>query len=44
MTPAEFLAWERKHELKHEYLGGRVYAMSGASLKHNIIASNLLTG
>ena len=43
MSPAEFLEWERKQEMKHEYLAGKIYAMSGASLRHNVIASNLYT-
>lgn len=32
---------ERQSEAKHEYLDGEVFAMTGASLKHNRIVSNL---
>jgi Uma2 family endonuclease len=37
----EFLAFERASEQKHELILGELYLMSGASFKHNIIASNL---
>lgn len=40
-TGEEYLAWEREAECKSEYLRGEIYAMSGAALNHNIIASNL---
>lgn len=36
----EFLAFERVSEQKHELILGELYPMSGASFKHNIIASN----
>jgi len=43
MTPEEYLAFERAHtDAKHEYLNGEITAMSGASLQHNIIVSNLV--
>lgn len=41
LTPDEYLAIERKAEFKSEYDNGYVYAMSGASREHNLIASNL---
>lgn len=41
MTVEEFLAAEVHFDVKHEYLGGAVYAMAGASEAHNIIAMNL---
>jgi Uma2 family endonuclease len=41
-SPAEYLAAERASEVKHEYLRGRVYAMAGASPKHNVICGNLI--
>jgi Uma2 family endonuclease len=37
----DYLAWEREADFKSEYLRGQIYAMSGAGLNHNIIASNL---
>lgn len=37
----EYLAFERASEAKHEFLDGRIYAMSGASRQHVRIAVNL---
>ena len=42
LTPAEYLEIERKSEIKHEYINGRMYAMPGASDPHNVIAINLI--
>lgn len=43
MTPAEYLAFERAQtDAKHEYLSGEITAMSGASLVHNLIVTNLV--
>lgn len=42
MTPDEYLAYERASlEGKHEYVGGEIFAMAGASRRHNLIAANL---
>jgi Uma2 family endonuclease len=38
----EYLAGEVVSPVKHEYLGGVVYAMAGARNVHNLIASNIL--
>jgi Uma2 family endonuclease len=38
----DFLAAELVSPVKHEYLGGVVYAMAGARNVHNLIASNVL--
>jgi Uma2 family endonuclease len=38
----DYLAGELKSPVKHEYLGGVVYAMAGARNVHNRIASNTL--
>lgn len=40
-TPEEYLALERAAEYKSEYLAGEIFAMSGASEAHNIIAGNI---
>jgi Uma2 family endonuclease len=36
----DYLAGELNSRVKHEYLGGFVYAMAGATNAHNLIASN----
>lgn len=41
MSEEEFLEAEHRYDVKHEYLGGMVYAMAGAGTPHNEIASNL---
>ncbi len=41
-TPEEYLATEREAIFKSEYYQGEVFAMSGASYNHNVIAANLL--
>jgi Uma2 family endonuclease len=38
----DYLAEELRAESRHEYLGGLVYAMAGASEEHNVIAANLM--
>lgn len=40
-SPTEYLALERKAERKSEYLSGEIFAMSGASEGHNLIAGNV---
>jgi Uma2 family endonuclease len=42
LTPEEYLAGEEAAETKHEYVGGVVYAMSGATNRHNILSMNAL--
>ncbi|HYN89674.1 MAG TPA: Uma2 family endonuclease [Ardenticatenaceae bacterium] len=41
LTPAEYLAYERRAEFKSEYFDGDVVAMVGASRKHNLIGINI---
>ncbi|MCY3740213.1 MAG: Uma2 family endonuclease [Candidatus Poribacteria bacterium] len=41
LTPEEYLAWERKADIKHEYLRGAIIAMSGASRAHSLIVTNI---
>lgn len=43
ISPKEYLAGELVSQVKHEYLGGVVHAMSGARAGHNSIALNILT-
>lgn len=41
LTPAEYLAIERKAGFRSEYFEGEMFAMSGASREHNLISVNL---
>jgi Uma2 family endonuclease len=43
ISAEDYLTQERIAMEKHEYYQGEIFAMSGASLKHNIIFSNLFT-
>jgi len=43
ISPAEYLAGEKKSPIKHEYIRGQVYAMAGASDPHVTIAGNLFS-
>jgi Uma2 family endonuclease len=42
-TPTEYLAWEEQQELRHEYINGEVYAMTGGTVNHGEIAVNFAT-
>lgn len=42
ITPQEYLALERESETKSEYYAGEVFALAGASPRHNLIAGNVL--
>jgi Uma2 family endonuclease len=41
MTVAEYFRFDEESEIKHEYVAGEVYAMSGATVRHNRIAGNV---
>ncbi len=41
MSEAEYLEFERSSEIKHEYLNGNVFDMTGASRAHNLISGNV---
>lgn len=42
LSPAEYLAFERQAETKHQYVAGEIFAMTGASARHNLIVANLV--
>jgi Uma2 family endonuclease len=42
LSPADYLAFERRAETKHEYVNGEVFAMTGASERHNLIVAHLI--
>ncbi|HNB89834.1 MAG TPA: Uma2 family endonuclease [Plasticicumulans sp.] len=41
MSLAAFLDWEATQPERHEYVRGEVFAMTGASDRHNLVAGNL---
>jgi Uma2 family endonuclease len=41
ISPEEYLRLERQSEHKSEYVNGEIFAMTGASLKHNLVAGNI---
>ena len=43
MSLDEFLAWEREQPEPYEYAGGVAIMMTGGSLDHSTIASNIWT-
>ena len=42
ISKEEYLFHERKTDTKHEYFQGEIFAMSGASFKHNRISTNTI--
>lgn len=44
ISPEEYLELEQAATEKHEYYRGEIFAMSGASLKHNRLFSNVFIG
>jgi Uma2 family endonuclease len=42
MSLDDYLAFEERSPLRHEYVAGEVYAMTGASTRHNLITLNLV--
>ncbi|HEV2802732.1 MAG TPA: Uma2 family endonuclease [Pyrinomonadaceae bacterium] len=41
INPEEYLSLEREAEYKNEYFDGEIFAMVGASRKHNLITTNI---
>jgi len=41
ITPQEYLAFERKSEIKHEFYNGEIFAMGVASREHNPVCMNV---
>lgn len=41
VSEEEYLAFEAQSPVKHEYVAGGIYAMTGASLRHNVITLNI---
>ncbi|MEY2879679.1 MAG: hypothetical protein RLZZ15_2059 [Verrucomicrobiota bacterium] len=43
LSVADYLASEEASAVRHEFIGGEIYAMSGASTPHNTIAGNIFS-
>lgn len=43
LTYEEYVAGERTSEVKHEYVAGELFAMSGARRAHNLVTVNIST-
>jgi len=43
LTPEEYLQFEEKSPIKHEYIDGQIYAMAGTTDTHNIVSGNIYT-
>ena len=41
VSPEDYVARERASAHRHEFMNGAIYAMSGGSERHNLIAGNL---
>ncbi|WP_437630250.1 Uma2 family endonuclease [Sorangium sp. So ce854] len=41
LSPGEYLELERASEVRHEYAGGELFAMSGGTFEHSAIAANI---
>jgi len=41
VSPEEYLMRERQAEYRHEYVAGKIVAMSGATRRHNLISVNI---
>ena len=40
-SESDYLAYEAQSPVRHEYIAGEIFAMTGASIRHNVIALNL---
>lgn len=43
MSEAEYLVFEAKSKIKHEFMDGEIFAMAGATRKHNLATTNIST-
>lgn len=41
LTVEEYLAFEEHSDVRHEYVGGEIHAMAGASRRHGRIVTNI---
>lgn len=43
LTPEEYFTWEEQQLEKHELINGQVYAMTGGSKNHSLLAARFIT-
>lgn len=43
MSVEEYLAFEEKSKIKHEYMDGEIFSMAGATRKHNLATTSIST-
>lgn len=43
LSPDEYFEWEARQEIRHEYINGDVFAMTGGTIAHSTIAANLIS-
>lgn len=43
MSVEQYLAFEAKAKIRHEYMDGEIFAMAGASRRHNLATTNVST-
>ena len=41
ISEEEYLAFEAKSRIKHEYMDGEIFSMAGASRRHNLATTNI---
>lgn len=41
MSEQEYLAFEEKSKIRHEYMDGEVFSMAGATRRHNLATTNI---
>ncbi len=41
MSEAEYLAFEQRSKIKHEFMDGEIFAMAGATRRHNLATTNI---
>jgi len=44
MSEAEYLVFEEKSKIRHEFMDGEIFAMAGATRKHNLATANISRG
>jgi Uma2 family endonuclease len=43
LSEEEYLAFEEKSKIRHEYMDGEIFAMAGATRRHNLATTNIST-